>query len=120
MTVAGVAAVAWLFVTIAVAVLALRQWVSEPTLRTGRGVAGGRRPPRRRCRVAGGRGPLGGRDQPGPSILSIPTMAVVHGLVNAFGFTLLGMLGWYQVAASAPDAIAPRRSARNDDPVVSR
>lgn len=37
--------------------------------------------------------------------LSIPTMVATHGLANAFGFALLGVLGW-------------RRALRMDPPLT--
>jgi hypothetical protein len=40
----------------------------------------------------------------GTPALSIPAMAATHGVVNAVGFCLLGVLGWRRVAAEAAEA----------------
>lgn len=38
----------------------------------------------------------------GLDALSIPVMARAHGVGNAFGFTLLGLLGWRRALSLAP------------------
>jgi hypothetical protein len=40
----------------------------------------------------------------GTPALSIPAMAATHGVANAVGFCLLGVLGWRRAAAGAADA----------------